>query len=617
MSRIKEYPPRRRHGLLLAVCALSALGQISIAAAAPSGFIIARVNASQGGTFTDDRHNPSVSVSIPSGALSDNARLVVRRLHRAGALGSNQTAASPAYSVNLIKLPYWKPWSRWNQPREPLTLNAPMKIEIATERAPLHPQIGEIAVYRDGAWPRMMANFYKASTNSVVTRTRNIKGEYRAAHRTLQARSGPAVERGRELFLNNTWGSERLFGTGTFQLQAVANQLTPAMAVDLGLQVNAAKLPQFMIDLFMGDDFDAKQAALNDPMAARLMMQADAVVGVKARFEDPNDPMHVTELGLTCAVCHVTVSKTPIQLAASQPPVELPIGLPVFGPPNTRLNAGGLLSASPALPVVRNGRDATLAELDWPRGSADPRFFPNNPFDDDAVNPTSIPPHWNFLDLAEQGYAATWNGVIQLRPGNDAIAAAAECGIDLVMGANGAFGTNLPQVLQGGAPNNAGITDFEIGNNLPQEFWNRLAVAEIEEPGNEISAQNLKDVQAFLQSIVSPPPGPFDEARALAGWELFYGRANCASCHSSGEGTGRTGEYFTNIVANPPQGLLSIGIKVPGLRGLAFTSPYFHDGSAATLAEVVARYTSADIPEVPSDLTAGEQAAIVEYLKSL
>ncbi|MDT8283028.1 MAG: c-type cytochrome, partial [Gammaproteobacteria bacterium] len=391
----------------------------------------------------------------------------------------------------------------------------------------------------------------------------------------------------------------------------------PAMAVDLGLQVNASKLPQPMLDIFMGDDFAAKQAALNDPMAARMLMQADAVVGVKARFEDPNDPMRVTELGLTCAVCHVTVSKTPVQLAEGEAPVDLPIGMPVFGPPNTRLNASGLLSASPALPVERNGRDATLAELDWPRGSADPRFFPNNPFDDDAINPTSIPPHWNFLDLAEQSYAVTWNGVIQSRPGNDAIAAAAECGIDLVMGANGAFGTSLPQVLQAGSSNSAAITNFEIGNDLPQEFWDRLAVAEIEEPGNEVSEANLLDVQAFLQSIVSPPPGPFDEAKAEQGMELFFGKANCVACHNSAEGTGAEGQYFTNITEQAPTGLLALGIKTPGLRGLAFTAPYFHDGSAATLEEVVARYTSEDIPEVPSYLTAGEQAAIVEYLKSL
>ena len=118
-----------------------------------------------------------------------------------------------------------------------------------------------------------------------------------------------------------------------------------------------------------------------------------------------------------------------------------------------------------------------------------------------------------------------------------------------------------------------------------------------------------------MQSIVSPPPKEFDEAKAETGMTLFFGKTNCVACHESAEGTGDKG-YFTHIVENPPQGLLAIGIKTPGLRGLAYTAPYFHDGSATTLADVVKRYTSQDIPEVPV-LGSEEQKAIVEYLKSL
>jgi len=125
----------------------------------------------------------------------------------------------------------------------------------------------------------------------------------------------------------------------------------------------------------------------------------------------------------------------------------------------------------------------------------------------------------------------------------------------------------------------------------------------------------MLDLEAFMQSIVSPEPGAFDETKAEAGWRLFYGKANCVACHKSAEGTGDAG-YFTNIVENPPQGLLALGIKIPGLRGLSLTAPYFHDGSAATLADVVARYTSTDIPQVP-ELNTEEQEALVEYLKSL
>jgi cytochrome c peroxidase len=70
---------------------------------------------------------------------------------------------------------------------------------------------------------------------------------------------------------------------------------------------------------------------------------------------------------------------------------------------------------------------------------------------------------------------------------------------------------------------------------------------------------------------------------------------------------------YSNITANPPTGDLSGGIKVPGLKGVSLTAPYFHDGSAATLLDVVNRFNSRD----GLGLTDTEKAQLVEYLKSL
>ena len=66
----------------------------------------------------------------------------------------------------------------------------------------------------------------------------------------------------------------------------------------------------------------------------------------------------------------------------------------------------------------------------------------------------------------------------------------------------------------------------------------------------------------------------------IPGFELFHGEANCWTCHGSAE---FTGPGLHVITENPPAGGLAAGIKVPGLRGIAQTGPYFHDGSAATL----------------------------------
>jgi cytochrome c peroxidase len=49
------------------------------------------------------------------------------------------------------------------------------------------------------------------------------------------------------------------------------------------------------------------------------------------------------------------------------------------------------------------------------------------------------------------------------------------------------------------------------------------------------------------------------------------------------------------------------------LRGLALNAPYFHDGSAATLTDVVQHYDG----YLHLGLTAQQQSDLVEYLKTL
>ncbi len=76
--------------------------------------------------------------------------------------------------------------------------------------------------------------------------------------------------------------------------------------------------------------------------------------------------------------------------------------------------------------------------------------------------------------------------------------------------------------------------------------------------------------------------------------------------------------------ANP----LAIGaaFKVPGLRNVEFTGPYFHNGSQATLEQVIDFYTrGGDFPDspglavemLPLALDAGQRVEIVAFLKSL
>ncbi|HZH17234.1 MAG TPA: hypothetical protein VE057_22965 [Archangium sp.] len=75
---------------------------------------------------------------------------------------------------------------------------------------------------------------------------------------------------------------------------------------------------------------------------------------------------------------------------------------------------------------------------------------------------------------------------------------------------------------------------------------------------------------------------------------VFAGKGECTTCHG---GPLLTDNGFHNIgVAGDDPGRLEAGatpralFKTPSLRDVTRTAPYFHDGSAATLEEVIEHY---------------------------
>src|SRR5205085_9999742 len=119
------------------------------------------------------------------------------------------------------------------------------------------------------------------------------------------------------------------------------------------------------------------------------------------------------------------------------------------------------------------------------------------------------------------------------------------------------------------------------------------------------------------ESLCAPPAplGSFDAAAAARGRSVFATRARCATCHQ--------GTTFTDDQLHLPSevGLESVyasrtatkRYRTTPLRALWQHAPYFHDGSAATLADVVTHYNTAR----KLGLTAAQQRDLVEYLKSL
>ena len=122
---------------------------------------------------------------------------------------------------------------------------------------------------------------------------------------------------------------------------------------------------------------------------------------------------------------------------------------------------------------------------------------------------------------------------------------------------------------------------------------------------------------------------------AIRGLEVFSGKGRCSVCHSGPNLTDdsfhNTGVAWRNAVLLDPGRFGVSGrdedrgaFKVPTLREVAKTGPYMHDGSLATLEDVVSYYDRGGNPNRgldeelrPLHLTAEEQRALVSFLKSL
>jgi YVTN family beta-propeller protein len=127
-------------------------------------------------------------------------------------------------------------------------------------------------------------------------------------------------------------------------------------------------------------------------------------------------------------------------------------------------------------------------------------------------------------------------------------------------------------------------------------------------PPNSGRARDLDDLAAFMRVVQPPPLQPFDAAAATRG-EALFAAANCASCHPAPLYTDRAKhDVGTGGGAGERKGS---SFDTPSLRGLADTAPYFHDGSAATLGDVLRRH--GDAPALGD----AQRADLVEFLRSI
>jgi cytochrome c peroxidase len=150
----------------------------------------------------------------------------------------------------------------------------------------------------------------------------------------------------------------------------------------------------------------------------------------------------------------------------------------------------------------------------------------------------------------------------------------------------------------------------------------------------------VKALASYERTLVSPPTR-FDrwvagEESALSdeelrGLRLFAGRGGCIGCHSGFAFT----DYSFHDIGLPGDDLgrgpiidvraADHAFKTSGLRELAWTAPYMHDGSLATLEDVIRHYErggiartsrSKDLPS-PFRLSDDERRDLVAFLESL
>jgi cytochrome c peroxidase len=99
--------------------------------------------------------------------------------------------------------------------------------------------------------------------------------------------------------------------------------------------------------------------------------------------------------------------------------------------------------------------------------------------------------------------------------------------------------------------------------------------------------------------------------KELSGYGLFKS-LGCVACH---QGANIGGNLFQRQgIFHPLAGAKPEILRVPSLRNVATTSPYFHDGSAPTLEDAVRRMSYAQLNSTLSDPQIDE---IVAYLKTL
>lgn len=375
---------------------------------------------------------------------------------------------------------------------------------------------------------------------------------------SLAGQASP-IENGRQTFRFDTFGDEAQWTDKLRLHEVIRDSVDPTTALSVGLKVDAEALPASIVQGIQNGT-----VSLTSPETTIALIKLNAVVGLQGTVETVNGRDTLTRVGVTCALCHSTVDDS----------FSPGIGKRLDGWANRDLDPGAIIALSPA---VTPEQKAVYSS--WGKGKYDPRF------NQDGINgPVVIPPAFglngiNRITLTGDGDSvAYWNRYVAITQ----------------MGGLGSF------------------SEPRTGVNVVNGTEDRITA-------------KLPELQAYQLSLEapSPPAGSFDAAAAVRGKIVFEGRGKCSECHSGPSYTDANLRLHTpdEVVSEPePGGAPSYAsrsatkqYRTPPLKGLWQHAPYFHNGSAADLAEVVNTYNS----RKELGLSGEEMSDLTEFLKSL
>lgn len=140
-------------------------------------------------------------------------------------------------------------------------------------------------------------------------------------------------------------------------------------------------------------------------------------------------------------------------------------------------------------------------------------------------------------------------------------------------------------------------------------------------------SSDLDALAAYVRSLSKFPDSPFKDeggeltASAQRGEKVFVQRA-CIDCHGGDTFTDSLRHVLHNVgTLGSDSGMRLgdelVGIDTPSLRGVWATAPYLHDGSAATLEDVLDRGASSGLHGNLEGLGSQEREDLLAYLKQI